>query len=315
MTGFKPTPIEKAHNAFNIGKQLVAGQHRTLPNVRVLRVFKKVKQVKFKDAEGNEKIGYEEAFPSGDYKWYENPKWGNVVVEDGVTYGIYSILISTADAPTYERLRKRPRESRPYTYDFEMEEIRVDLMMMTYCEIARFAENPGGEAAVLRFLGSPVTVRDEMTKELRTVRVGYLDTVRPAQHTEEEDSDVAIAFSVVGAGMYKDTPWKDVPEDYVRAIASGRLGAQYQAQQMNAKTELERRASLKVPPVKDETNDLETEIEESEPIDLDTFEHQCEGKAATTGKRCRQLGTIDIEGHWFCRVHGGKRALVGGEVR
>ena len=305
--------IEKAHNLKNIRAQLLEGKHRTLPNVRVLKVFKKATPSTFTDHEGSEKITYGEAFPPGDYKWWHHPAYGD---------GEFAILISLAVAATYERLLKRPRENQSFTYEFEMEEIRIDLMMLTNVELARFQENSAGEAAVLRFIAEPVKAQDEMTKMARTIRVGYVDTVRIAEYSDKEAVDVGIALKLVGAGMYEFVPWKDVPLSYIKDIVSGRMGAAFHAQQMDAKAELQRREGLKAEAAETVVKEPEpTEPPESEPpapIEPVSDEDICAGISTTTGQRCKRKATVRVDGRWYCKTHGDvakKKAVpVGGEV-
>ena len=285
MTGYKPTAIEKAHTGLNIRKQLIAGQHRTVPNKTVMKVSKKVKPIYGTDENGEETVSFPIAFPPGDFLWWKNPRWGD---------DEYAILIPMADAPTYGRLQKKGRDNTPYTYEFEMEEIQVDFMMVTYCEIARFHENPGGEAAVMRVLGDPVVSFDTIMQEQTSLRAGYIDTVREAEYVDGAQEGIEIAFLPVGAGQYKDVIWRDVPEDYVRSIANGRMGAAYEAQKLMAKAELERRKNEG-----DGPKPVTLEI----PVEQDIPEIRCEAIAASSGEQCKGKGINEVDGHYYCNAH------------
>jgi len=281
MPSSNESGITRAHNILNVRKQLLAGHYRTLPNQKVMKVFKKAELIITKDEQGVETSSYGEAFPRGDFEWWHNPHWGD---------GEYAILIPMADVPTFERLLKSPRKNNDFCYDFEMEEVNIDIMMLTYCEISRYHENVGGQYDVLRSISRLIEAVDEISGQMTVIREGYMATVRLAMHTDEEAADLKIALQVVGAGIYRNTVWQDVPQDYVESMASGRMGNKYEAQRLMAEYELKRRQAEAVRAL--------------EPVSIDIpEEHQCEGIASTTGERCRMKGTRQFDGHYYCARH------------
>lgn len=287
MPKVNATPTQDAFSIINIQDSYVNKRFRILKNVRLIRVWR--------DAPNGTNS---QAFPGSDYEpWWECPAKHD---------SCFSIICPPETRPHWEEKRSPHSGFTKGTFPIEIEDFVCDLKL-TDVEADRFLEDAQGKIEVMKEIGSKLLWFDPIRKKNVTLRHGRRDVVMPASG-DIASEDLSMADEYIGEGLYREFTWREITDiDYlVRASNPVGLDSPNERMAVYAAEELKRRGYVQkgnrweLP----EESPAEEPVEETgkTPVTEPVAVNQCSA-ATRNGERCKNAGTIEVDGKAYCNIH------------